>query len=130
MFRIWLFCSMVSSCTGCIGHPPYRTESANGTKGANLQADLHQVDEPAQLFDDLIALLGELVGPDDLPTLYKVPTECTTKRHVRTCPNRPFSSYWPTKSKSIAVSFVMCSITACWFSSVPANLEPLGLDTC
>ncbi len=96
----------------------------------NLQADLHQVDEPAQLFDNLVALLGKLGGPDDLPALYAAPTAWTTERNIRTCPNRPFSSYLPTQSESTAVSFVMSSITACWLSSVPANPEILELDTC
>ena len=50
----------------------------------DLQAHLHQVDEPAQLFDDLVALLGKLVRPDDLPTLYAPPTACTKKRNART----------------------------------------------
>ena len=101
-----------------------------GAKKANLQADVHQVDEPAQLFDDLVALLGKLGGPDDLPTPNGVPTACISNHGVRTCPNRPFSSYSPTQSKSTAVSFVMSSITVCCFSSVPANPEPLGLGAC
>jgi hypothetical protein len=99
-------------------------------RGTNLQADVHQVDEPAQLFDDLVALLGKLGGPDDLPTPNGAPTASTTKRNVRTCPSRPFSSYSPTQSKSTAVSFVMSSITVCCFSSAPANLEPEGLGAC
>ena len=91
---------------------------------------MHQVDEPAQLFDDLVALLCKLVRPDDLPALYAALTACTTKNNVRTCPSRSFSSYWLTQSESAAVSFVMSSIANFWFSSVPADPEPLGLDTC
>ncbi len=86
LLRIWLFCSMVSSCTGCAGRSSCRTESAKvqtGAKGANLQADLHQVDEPAQLFDDLVALLRKLGGRDDLPARYAAPTAWTTERNVR-----------------------------------------------
>ena len=95
------------------------------TKGANLQADVHQVDEPAQLFDDLVALLGKLVRPDDLPSRYAAASAWTTEGNTRnTCPSRPFSSYLPTQSESTAVSFVMSSITACWLSSVPANPVP------
>ena len=45
---------------------------------------MHPVDETAQLFDDLVALLGKLVRPDDLPTLYAPPTTCTKKRNART----------------------------------------------
>ena len=48
----------------------------------DLQADLHQVDEPAQLFDDLVALLCKIVRPDDLPELYAALTACTTKHKV------------------------------------------------
>ncbi len=98
-------------------------EDQTGTKGADLQADLQQVDEPAKFFDDLVALLHKLVRPDDLPSRYGAPTASTRKQYVRTFPSRPFSSYSPTHSESTAVSFVMCSITVCWLSSVPANLE-------
>ena len=52
----------------------------------------------------------------------------STKCH--TCPSRPFSSYLQTQSESTAVSFVMCSITACWLSSVPAEPEPFGHAKC
>ena len=96
----------------------------------DLQADLHQVDEPAQLFDDLVALLGKLARPDDLPTPNAAPTASTTNLQSATCPSRPFSSYSPTQSKSTAVSFVMSSITVCCFSSVPGKPEPLGLGAC
>jgi hypothetical protein len=61
---------------------PYRI--ATNQCSRDLQADLHQVDEPAQLFDDLVALLCKLVRPDDLPTLYAPPTACNKKRNART----------------------------------------------
>ncbi len=97
----------------------------------DLQADLHQVDEPAQLFDDLAALLGKLVRPDDLPILNAAASVWTRKGHTsNTCPNRPFSSYWSTQSESTAVSFVMSSINVCWLSSVPANPDRLEVVAC
>jgi hypothetical protein len=52
-------------------------------RGTNLQADLHQVDEPAQLFDDLVALLRKLGGRDDLPTRYAALSTWTTECNVR-----------------------------------------------
>jgi hypothetical protein len=95
-----------------------------GTKGENLQADLQRFDVPEQRFDDLGAVLFELLGPGDLPTLNAAPTAYTTKQHVRTCPSRPFSSYRSTQTVSLSDSVVMSSITALLSASLPANPEP------
>ncbi len=41
-------------------------EVQTGTKGEDLQAELHQVDEPAQLFHDSFAFGRKLGCPDNL----------------------------------------------------------------
>ena len=66
--RIWLFCSMTSSYTELAFSLPADSWEHRHARKADLQADLHEIDEPAKLFDDLVARIRKLVRPDNLAT--------------------------------------------------------------
>ncbi len=72
--------------SGCVGSGGVVSEKcdARKRKADNLQPDLHQVDKPAKLFDDLVARSSELVRPDDLAFPYAAATTMTSEEPKHT----------------------------------------------